>query len=241
MIRKSLFLIMLLLSMGYVAHGQEYFIPYNIQQAVKHGTRTNMGVPGEKYFQNSSDYFIKVSIDTRAGILTGDEIIIYHNNSLDTLSKIVMRLYQNIFKKGALRDAEEDPANINNGESITGLKVNNEDLMQSQARYKTDATNMTIFLKDGLKPSDSCRVSVSWNFKLPVTPVHRFGKYGDDSWFVGYWYPQIAVYDDIDGWDEMNYNGTQEFYNDFNNYHVEIRLSSGYFAWMTGEWQSHVG
>lgn len=236
MVTKVFFLTLVLLPFGTMTDAQDYFIPYNFQQAVRRGTRTNTGVPGEKYFQNYSDYNIRVNIDTRHGILNGEENIVYHNNSPDTLSDIVMRLYQNIFKKGALRDDEEDPANINDGMQITSLAVNNKDLLQAKARYKVNATNMIIYLKKGLNPSDSCRISVVWHFKLPVTPVHRFGKYGDNSWFVGYWYPQISVYDDIDGWDMMNYNGTQEFYNDFNNYNVDLTLPPGYFAWMTGEW-----
>ena len=198
-------LICFILSFGSIIHAQDYYVPYEFQQAVKKGTRTNEGIPGANYFQNSSNYHIRVRIDARRGILYGREEVVYHNFSPDTLQSIVLRMYQNIFKKGALRDAEEDPANINDGMIITAIKIGNTDIY---ARYKTDATNMTIFLKKGLSPNDSLRLSLNWNFKLPTTPVHRFGKYGDATWFIGYWYPQIAVYDDIEGWDMMNYNGT---------------------------------
>ena len=56
--------------------------------------------------------------------------------------------------------------------------------------------------------------------------------------FIAYWYPQIAVYDDIDGWDRMDYTGFLEMYNDFNNYNVEFTVPTGFQIWATGVWQN---
>jgi hypothetical protein len=70
-----------------------------------------------------------------------------------------------------------------------------------------------------------------------VHPVRRYGKYGDGTYFIGYWYPQVSVYDDLHGWDLIPYTGTQEFYNDFKNYDVTVRVPSGYMVWATGTWR----
>lgn len=69
---------------------------------------------------------------------------------------------------------------------------------------------------------------------MPKNPDARIGTYGDSSYFVAYWYPQIAVYDDITGWDALGYEGEHEFYNDNNNYEVELTIPNGMLVWATG-------
>ncbi len=59
----------------------------------------------------------------------------------------------------------------------------------------------------------------------------RMGAYDSTSFFIAYWYPQVAVYDDIDGWDRYNYSGQQEFYNDFSNFDVEIKVPNTFAVW----------
>jgi hypothetical protein len=58
--------------------------------------------------------------------------------------------------------------------------------------------------------------------------------YDSTTFFIAYWYPQISVYDDIDGWDKIDFNGEQEMYNDFNNYDVEIEVPDKFLVWATG-------
>jgi len=77
-------------------------------------------------------------------------------------------------------------------------------------------------------------VGVEWSFYIPFESRMRMGQYDSTSFYVGYWYPQIAVYDDVDGWDKNNYGGTTEFYNDFNNYNVEITVPEGFLVWAAG-------
>jgi len=64
------------------------------------------------------------------------------------------------------------------------------------------------------------------------------GTYDSTSFFVGYWYPQVAVYDDIDGWDRFNFTGMQEFYNDPSDFHVRITVPGGFTVWATGVLQN---
>jgi hypothetical protein len=64
------------------------------------------------------------------------------------------------------------------------------------------------------------------------------GAYGDSAFFVGHWFPRVAVYDDIDGWDTNPYSGTQEFYNDFGDFDVEITVPGDFIVWATGQLQN---
>ena len=70
----------------------------------------------------------------------------------------------------------------------------------------------------------------------------RTGYYKDNAWFIGYFYPQVAVYDDmeyfpdLEGWDyRLFHKGIQECYNDFNNYKVRIEVPEGFYVWATGD------
>ncbi len=184
----------------------QYIIPVNIQRSIDKGFRTTEGVPGENYFQNRSEYKIHAHLDPKNGKITGTANITYFNNSPDTLRKIILRLYQNIAKKGGIRDEEWDEQNIHDGVRITKLKFGNMDMTGNlKHRSKTTGTNFIVFLPEPLNPAGSVDIDIDWNFSMPSSGVHRYGKYGKGTYFVSFWYPQVAVYDDIDGWDRKNY------------------------------------
>ncbi len=215
----------------------QQYIPSEIQYAAEKGTRTLVGTPGKNYFQNYATYNLDVRFNPGSEILSGEADITYFNESPDSLHKVVMRLYQNIYKKGGIRDEEVDPGIIHDGVIIKSLRVNNEDFTPKLAhRTRTEGTNFTIYLNHILTPGKSCNIHMSWEFPMPDRPVKRFGKYDKGSYFVSLWYPQVAVYDDIDGWDENQYTGTQEFYNDFNDYYISITVPRGFMVWATGLW-----
>ncbi|MBS1238328.1 MAG: Aminopeptidase [Deltaproteobacteria bacterium] len=83
---------------------EKLFIPRNIQSAYEKGTRSPDGKPGSEYWQNSADYKIDVEVFLSTYQIIGKERITYYNNSPDSLKRIVLRLYPNIFKKGSTRD-----------------------------------------------------------------------------------------------------------------------------------------
>jgi hypothetical protein len=210
------------------------FTPLNFLRAVENGTRTLSGIPGENYWQNSSDYFIKVKIHPKEKFLEGNQTIIYYNNSPDTLKSIYLRLFQNIQKPGAPRDGQFNPEWLTDGVVITSLKVSGIDYVESDKNLINEyATNFLIKLKESVSPSSSIEIKVDWHFKIPPS-TWRMGYYDSTSAFLAYWYPQISVYDDIDGWDINVYKGYAEMYNDFNNYEVEITVPDNYGVWATG-------
>lgn len=206
-------------------------------RAVQSGSRTQSGIPGESYFQNHTEYQIHANFDPSSGELEGKAKIIYTNNSPDTLRRLVFRLYHNFMKEGGIRDMELSKDVIYEGVEITGLSIEGNQLtdkINKIARFQ--GTNMKLILSEALIPGATVNLEISWELIMPDEDVHRFGKYDEGCFFVAYWYPQVSVYDDIARWDELNYNGTQEFYNDFNSYDVKITVPGNHMVWATGEW-----
>jgi hypothetical protein len=218
---------------------KESYIPLNIKPAYEKGTRSLDGNPGPNYWQNSAKYNIKVNLDPRLKILFGSEEIIYNNNSPDSLSQIVVRLYQNISKATALRDFYLNEKALTDGMKIVKIKIFENDVdVNNNKIINVIGTNMIINLIDKLAPKKSIKLSFDWEFKIPEVQTIRFGSYDSTSMFVAYWYPQIAVYDDVDGWDRKDYAGTLEMYNDYNDYNVEFSIPAGFQVWATGVWQN---
>ena len=74
-------------------------MPKEMQQAYDKGTRSYDGKPGPNYWHNTVEYDIKASIDPETRGIKGKSTINYQNNSPDDLSAIVVRLYNDIYKK----------------------------------------------------------------------------------------------------------------------------------------------
>nr|NQU94314.1 peptidase [Bacteroidota bacterium] len=95
-----------------------------------------------------------------------------------------------------------------------------------------------IYLPKPIPPGGKSELSVSWDYILNANSHLREGMVDPGTFFVAYFFPRIAVYDDIDGWDDSKYTGTPEFYNDFGNFDVTIRVPENWFVWATGELQN---
>lgn len=220
--------------------GQEkLFIPRNIRTTYEKGTRSFNGKPGPEYWLNYSDYSIEVEIDPANRQLTGSEEIKYHNNSPDTLKRIVIRLYPNIYKRGSARDFQISAAAVDEGVTISEISINGLSInLENQSIFRVLNALATIYLPKPLPPNSAIELSIDWSFKISEKVKLRVGVYDSTTAFVGYWYPQVAVYDDVDGWDYNNYNGTTEFYNDFSNFEVKITMPNSFGVWATGNFQN---
>ncbi|MGE5439981.1 MAG: M1 family metallopeptidase [Bacteroidota bacterium] len=236
-----IFSLILLNNTAIFCQSNNLYVPTNIKTAYNKGTRSLNGMPGPKYWQNSSDYKIKATLDPATRLLKGEESVTYFNNSPDTLKEIVIRLYQDIFKYEAARDFPVSRKVLSDGVKIEKLTVAGKEIDPGDKKtVSRSGTNMVITLPEKLNPNSSASLNISWNFTMPRASF-RMGTYGDSTFMVGYWYPQVAVYDDIDGWDKLDYTGTVEFYNDNSNFDVEITEPSGITVWATGELQNADG
>ncbi len=218
---------------------KESYLPLNIKPAYEKGTRSFDGNPGPNYWQNKSDYKINVKLDPRTKLLEGSEVITYYNNSPDSLSELVIRLYHNINKPNAHRDFNINEKSITEGVTIKQIQLEKNKLdLGNQSIVRTTGTNLFISTKDKIAPRSEVTLSIEWVINIPEVQSIRFGTYDSTTMFIAYWYPQIAVYDDIDGWDKMDYSGLVEMYNDFNDYDVSLDIPVGYQVWATGVWQN---
>lgn len=214
----------------------DLFTPLEIRKAYENGTRSRTGAPGPNYWTNRSEYSINVKVYPHTNLLKGSEDIVYYNESPDTLHKLVLRVYYDFFKAGSNRDFAINSEAINDGVRIRSVVLEGRELDPDAAGspVKRSGTNMLIYLEDPLEPGTHIRLSVSWELYIPGVTRIRTGVYDDGSAFVGYWYPQMAVYDDISGWDEYNYQGEKEFYNDISDFEVRIEMPGNYLVWATG-------
>ncbi|MBL7825781.1 MAG: M1 family metallopeptidase [Saprospiraceae bacterium] len=237
--RFTLLLTLSIISTWRVASQTSLFVPRNYQKPYEKGTRSWDGAPGPNYWQNRSSYKIQASIDPKTRRLSGEETVTYYNNSPDTLKSIRFKLQHDRYRKGALRSNDVTPSDVEDGGTLIEALAYNGKPVDEKNRRRF-ATFLDIVLKDNpLAPKTSATISVKWSYILPLgEDAARECVCDSTSYFVPYWYPQVAVYDDINGWASFPYTGTQEFYHDFSDYDVTISMPAGFQVWATGEWQN---
>jgi hypothetical protein len=222
--------LVLLLITSLFAPAQDLPLPRNIQEAYQKETRSREGKPGRNYWQNTADYDIGVVFNPGSLLVKGAETISYTNNSPDTLFDIVFKLYPNIFKKGAERQVEIPSEDISEGVTIDGISVTNSPVLT----YSIEGTNLKVAIPP-LLPKQKIVFNVKYHYSLNKGPGMRTGQVEENAAFVAYFFPRIAVYDDIDGWNRNQYVGTQEFYNDFCNFRVTVTVPRNFIVWATGD------
>ncbi|RYY67615.1 MAG: M1 family peptidase, partial [Chitinophagaceae bacterium] len=206
------------------------FMPKNIQAAYAAGTRSADGAPGPKYWQNKGRYSIEVKLAPPQKTITGSETIVYTNNSPGTLNRLTIKLIQNIHQAGASRQGGTGLDYLTGGIFIDRYTENG---VEKKVRANTVRTFMDVPLTKKLAPGDSVTVTVNWHYDVSEQSG-REGRLDSTSFFLAYFYPRIAVYDDTHGWDRMEFVEAQEFYNDFNDYEVAVTVPANYLVWGTG-------
>lgn len=211
---------------SYLYESREY------RAAYERDTRTRDGLPTEKYWQNHASYDIKAEFDPSNHLITGHLSVKYFNESPDSLKSIIFKLMQNVYKKGAVRQMAVDIENLHDGIVIKNVQYDGATIPESSVIQS--GTVMTVSLPDYIKKNGYGTISMDFETPVPVTSGFRSGTVDSTSFFIAYWFPQVAVYDDIFGWDKDEYVGVPENYNDFSSYKVELTLPSQYNIWATG-------
>jgi peptidase M1-like protein len=219
-----------------IAQESDLYVPINIQNAYTNQTRSADGNPGKNYWQNSADYKMNVEIDPVTGLMTGSEKIVYFNNSPDTLNELYIHLFMNIYKKGNPREYAVDPSDENEGVIIESLSVNGKEVNESSMEYIHN--DFILQLEEPLISGQNTKLDIFWNYTINRNSHFRTGQVDSTSWFVAYFFPRIAVYDDIDGWNNFKYSGSAEFYNDFGNFDISITVPQNFVVWATGMLQN---
>jgi hypothetical protein len=219
--------------------GPERPIPYPIAEtkafarAVDRGTRTRTGEPGPKYWQQYARYTIDAELQPATSQLTAHGTIRYLNRSPDTLAVLWLHLNQNLFAPNAIRNNEVP---ITSGMEILRVEAAGQALRRADTTagsFLIDQTRMRLAPPQPLLPGDSIDLRVDWAFTVPPDGAPRSGTTGE-IFMIAYWYPQMAVYDDVNGWQTDIYQGNAEFYMGYADYEVGITLPAGWLVAATG-------
>ncbi|MCC6638735.1 MAG: M1 family metallopeptidase [Ignavibacteriaceae bacterium] len=214
------------------------YMPLNLREAVEKGFRTYDGKPGKNYVQNEVTYKIDAELLPKEGKVKGKVVINYKNNFPNALEKLVIRLYQDAFKKGVGRDFQINPADVHDGTIISDFKIDGKEIDLKSDKINRSGTLLFVKMDTPLNTGVNVIVEMNWEVKFPEISRVRMGKYSDSTLFIAYWYPQMSVYDDLQGWDEQNFTMNQEFYNNFADFDVKITAPEGFLIWATGELQN---
>ncbi|HET9064365.1 MAG TPA: M1 family metallopeptidase [Gemmatimonadales bacterium] len=208
-------------------------------RAVLRGTRTRTGRPGGGNWVQHARYRIRVALDPATHLVTGHETVTYLNRSPDSLQRLMVHLRQNVFAEGVAR---REAAPITGGIALGDVAVDGEVVPAAlgggrggrPTGYRVDGTVMTIPLVQPLLPGDSLTLGMTWSFHPAESPSDGRQGWEDRVYQIGYWYPQVAVYDDVDGWVADPYLLEAEFYMDPADYDVRITVPRGWVVGATG-------
>ena len=230
--------------------------------------RTASGAPGHAYWQQRADYAIRATLDEGRRAISGTETITYHNNSPDTLSYLWVQLDQNIYKRDSdarmtatlpSRDAwakargPEDgykfdalravleKSTFDGGFKIAGVK----DAGGRPLHTVINRTMMRIDLPQPLKPGAKLAFSIDWSYNINEQKVlggrsgyEKFDEDKNDLFEIAQWFPRMAAYYDVTGWQHKQFLGTGEFTLEFGDYDVQLTVPADHIVAGTGELQN---
>ncbi|MCC2957261.1 M1 family metallopeptidase [Massilia sp. IC2-477] len=228
-------------------------------------TRTASGAPGHRYWQQRADYRLRATLDENKRTITGSGSVTYTNNSPDTLSYLWVQLDQNMFRSDSdnrristLPSREAWQARGNDGVKFDtlkatleqqrfegGIQVTNVTGADGRAlRATVNKTMMRIDLPQPLKPGARTSFNMAWTFNIPEANVvgrrTGFEKFddGNDIVLSAQWFPRMAAYYDVKGWQNKQYMGDGEFTLEFGDYDVQLTVPADHVVASTGELQN---
>ncbi len=220
--------------------------------------RTASGAPGFAYYQQQADYKMSVTLDDKTQRLYGEATITYTNNSPDPLDYLWMQLDQNVRKPDALssRTNGEGPRIGYQPQKFVeefmgkpfegGFNIDYvRDAQGNPMNYTVNETMMRIDLDQPLGQNQNVVFSIKWWYNINNYMVNRgrsgyehFDKDGNNLYIIAQFFPRMAVYNDIDGWQHLQFLGTGEFTLVFGDYDVEITVPADHILEATGVLQN---
>ncbi|MBC7747316.1 MAG: M1 family metallopeptidase [Methylotenera sp.] len=217
--------------------------------------RTASGAPGPAYYQQQADYKINIELDDKNSKLSGSETVTYYNNSPDTLEYLWVQLDQNQAAKTSQTPLAESqrmeqvfPAGnfankflkqeLERGFNIEFVK----DAKGNPLSYTINQTMMRINLDTPMKPGEKFSFAIKWSYNINNyraeggrSGYELFEKDGNKLYVIAQFYPRMAVYNDVEGWQNMQFWGTGEFTLPFGNFDVNITVPADHVMEATGE------
>ena len=217
--------------------------------------RTASGAPGPAYYQQQADYKIDVELDDKNSKLYGSEIITYSNNSPDILEYLWIQLDQNQAKantQSSLVESEKISQvlplekfsseylkkDLERGFNIEYVK----DAKGNPMSYTINETMMRINLATPLKAGEKISLAIKWWYNINNyrneggrSGYELFEKEGNKLYVIAQFYPRMAVYNDVEGWQNMQFWGSGEFALPFGNFDVNFTAPADHVVDATGE------
>ncbi|EGV43222.1 M1 family peptidase [Bizionia argentinensis JUB59] len=235
--KNSIFLLLLAFSFSIVAQETNYgnqhlFDDFSYREGNVY--RSASGKPGPEYWQNSADYNLEVSLDDENHTVTGNVTIQYTNNSPETLEFIWLYLEQNRFTENSRGTLTTSVL----GSRYSGDVEGGYELSEVTAKTKTGTsskhlitdTRMQIFLDKPLAAKGGeVTIKMNFKFKVPVEGMDRMGRLETEKgviYAMAQWYPRVAVFDDVVGWNTEPYLGAGEFYCEYGDFDVKITAAA---------------
>jgi len=245
--RRSAAVATILLAVGSASvHSQESAVerpiparvvpPPEYQRAVERGWRSTDGSPGHSYWRQGSRYDIDARLDPATAKLEGTVRIAYANNAPATLRSVFLHLYQNFHREDAVR---HDPGEVTGGVTLRrvmadGATLEDRDLEEGPG-YRIDGTVMELRPGGTLEQGDTLRLELEWEMTVPQEGINgRMGHSNHEVYFLAYWFPKMAVLDDLRVWDAEPFLGTGEFYEGFGSYTVSLTVPVDWSVLATG-------
>jgi hypothetical protein len=204
--------------------------------------RTGSGRPGPKYWQQRVDYRIRASLEPAQNELVGRETIHYVNNSPDALSYIWLFVEQNICAPASITNQLNQPPLVFLGSTFDfscqgfngGLTLESVRVLGRNVAHTVYGTTMRVDLPAPLRTGAFVDLDIAWRFKVPTAGGGRMGRDGA-LYEIAQWYPRVAVYDDVRGWNHEPYIGAGEFYLEYGSFDVSLTVPREYIVAATGE------
>ncbi|MCE7994620.1 MAG: M1 family metallopeptidase [Roseivirga sp.] len=224
--------------------------------------RTGSGAPGPDYWQQQADYKIAVELDDENQKVTGSETITYTNNSPSTLKYLWLQLDQNVRKNNSVGSQVNGSQRISSrAKSVSGAFVQSTtgdygydggfklqsvtDVAGNELTHLINNTMMKVSLPQPLKTGESYSFKISWYYNVNnrATRGGRSGyEYFEEDknylYTIAQFYPRMAVYDDVNGWQNKQFLGSGEFALSFGNFEVAITVPSDHMVASTGTLQN---
>ena len=220
--------------------------------------RTASGAPGDSYYQQQVDYVMDLELDDRNTKLYGEETITYSNNSPDALPYLWVQLDQNIRQKKApalekngtgfqpltrastfVKNYMDEP--FDGGFHIESVKTTNGKPLS----YVINQTMMRVDLPSPIPPGGQYSFSIKWWYKINNHVTNRarsgyeyFPEDGNRAYVIAQFFPRMAVYNEVEGWQNYQFWGNGEFALNFGNYEVNLTVPSDHVVEATGQLQN---
>ena len=220
--------------------------------------RSASGAPGAAYYQQQADYKMDIKLDDEKARIYGEETITYTNNSPDNLEFLWLQLDQNVRAKdsksplrngGGVKLAYQT-GEFNNsfmGESFDGgFNIQHvKDASGKDLKYTINQTMMRIDIPKPLASKGKISFSIKWWYNIPDHTANRarsgyeyFKEDDNRAYVIAQFFPRMAVYSDVEGWQNHQFWGSGEFALPFGDYEVNITVPEDHVLDATGSLQN---